>query len=371
MTNKDASHLRIVHSECSLGWGGQENRILTELLGFQARGAAVHLLAPAESEIYQRTEQAGIGVRAASFKKARYPLTLLQTAAWLRRIRCNVLNPHSSRDGWLVSAAGRLALTPFIVRTRHIDVSYSTPWASRHAFGTLVDHVFTTSLKITEHLRTVLGLAEDRISTIPTGIDVEKFSPAAVPAELFPSGWPAQGPTIGLVAVLRSMKGHLIFLEAIALLRERGFKGRYVMVGEGPMREAILKQITALRLEGQVLLTGHREDIPNVLRALDLLVMPSTKEGVPQIGLQALAAMTPVAGSDVGGIPEIIRPGDTGRIFAGSNPGALADVVQTTFAEPEKTLRMAARGRQLVEEKHSLEHMLDRIDAVYRRYLVK
>ena len=103
-----------------------------------------------------------------------------------------------------------------------------------------------------------------------------------------------------------------------------------------------------------------------MLRALSVLVIPSTKqEGVPQIGLQALAVKTPVVGSDVGGIPEVIRPGETGRIVPPENPAVLAAAIRETLADADATRAMAERGWALVEARYSLEAMLDTLESLY------
>jgi glycosyltransferase involved in cell wall biosynthesis len=115
---------------------------------------------------------------------------------------------------------------------------------------------------------------------------------------------------------------------------------------------------------------GHREDIPEVLRALDVLCIPSkAHEGVPQIGLQALACQTAVVGSDCGGIPEIIRDGETGRIFPAGDHEALASRILETLEQKAETDRLRQAGRRRVEEHHSIEVMLNKLEALYRRYL--
>jgi len=361
---------RIAHSECSLGWGGQEHRVLAELTGFKARGHHTVLLAPMESQISQRAQSAGVPVTHFQVGRLRFLFEAVRLARWLRRERIAVLNPHSSADGWLVGVAGRLARVPFIVRSRHIDVTYPNAWISRHAFTTLADHVLTTSDKITAHLRDLFHLPADRITTVPTGIDLKVFSPAVAPAQLFTNHASSARPVIGMVSVLRSWKGHDTFLRAARRLLDEGFQARFVIVGEGPVRQLIEQQIADLKLAGDVTLTGHREDVAAALRALDALVIASTRhEGVPQIGLQALACRTPVVGSDVGGIPEIIRPGETGRIFPAGDAQALAAALRDTLADTAVTTALIERGRAMVEAKHSLDAMLDTLEAIYRRHL--
>ncbi len=369
MSNEPKRRWHIVHSECSTGWGGQEHRVLAELTGFQKRGEQVWLVAPSGSVIFRRAADAGIATLPLQPERWRLPIESVRLARWLRRQRVEVVNTHSSRDGWLVGLAARLAGVPLIVRTRHIDVSYPYRWLSRHAFTTLADHILTTSRKIANHFQEVFHLPDERISTVPTGIDLERFTPTANRAALAANP-PEVAPCVGMVSVLRSWKGHGTFLQAAHLLKSAGFDARFLIVGDGPMRGVIEDRIRELRLEDRVALTGHREDVPEILRSLSVLVIASTDhEGVPQIGLQALATKTPVVGSDVGGTPEIIRPGETGRIFAAGDVKALGKAIRETLEDAETTRTMCDNGRALVEAGHSLDAMLDTIDALYQRYL--
>jgi glycosyltransferase involved in cell wall biosynthesis len=359
---------RIVHSESSLGWGGQEHRVLAELRGFQKRGSTVWLLAPTESEIFRRAQAQKISVEPLRVDRRHFPFEAIRLARWLWQNRVQILNTHSSRDGWLLGVAGRLARVPLIIRTRHIDVTYPNRWLSRHAFTTFADQVLTTSEKITKHFQEIFKLPDRCISTMPTGIDLNAFLPTGEKAKLVAGD--ENKPLIGMISVLRSWKGHTTFLEAVAQLKSAGFDGRFIIVGEGPIRKRIEKQISELNLGDVVTLTGHREDIPAVLRALSILVIPSTKhEGVPQIGLQALACKKPVVGSDAGGIPEIIRQEETGRIFPAGNATALATAVRETLASPDKTRAYCERGHELVEARHNLDAMLDSLDALYCRHI--
>jgi glycosyltransferase involved in cell wall biosynthesis len=368
MTGRATHCWRIVHSEASTGWGGQERRIMAELQGFRRRGHDVWLIASPQSRIYQAARTDGIACVAADFARWKHPAEIVRLAAWLRRIRPHVVNPHSSRDGWVVGAAARLARAPLIIRTRHIDVDYPNKFISRHAYTTLADHVLTTSSRITRHFQEMFALPDDRITTLPTGIDLNLFSPDGARATLDTGA--DFTPLVGMVSVLRSWKGHATFLDAAAKLNASGFRARYVIVGDGPQQGNIQEMIARLGLAEVTTLTGNRDDVPEILRTLSVLVIPSTKhEGVPQIGLQALAVKTPVVGSDVGGIPEIIRPGETGRIFPGGDAAVLAQALRETFEDAAATRRMCEAGRVLVEKEHSLEGMLDKTEALYRHHL--
>jgi glycosyltransferase involved in cell wall biosynthesis len=361
---------RIVHSEASLGWGGQEHRVMAELTGFQQRGCLVWLVAHPDSQIMARAQAAGIKTRACTFDRRLLPLEILRLALWLRREKIQIVNTHSSRDGWLLGLAARLAGTPLTLRTRHIDVIDRSPRISRHKFTTLADHTLTTSQKITHYIRSRYNLPMSRASTMPTGIDLNLFQADGPKAELPIRSSPGAPPVIGMVSVLRSWKGHSTFFAAIQMLREAGRQFQFVVVGGGAPIEVYAAKARSYGVEDCVHFTGQREDAAGVLRALDVLCIPSlAHEGVPQIGLQALACGTPVVGSDCGGIPEIILEGITGRIFPTGDAAALAARIAETIDQQEQTQRMCRAGRAQMESQHSLDIMLDRLSDIYIRHL--
>lgn len=359
----------IAHTETSLGWGGQEIRILTEMEALRRRGHRLLLAAPERSQVFARAAERGFAPQPLDDRKGRFPAAVLGLARWFRRERVDVVCPHSSRDGWLAGLAGRLAGVPLIVRARHFEVPIASRWLSRLVYQGLADQLVTTSPRISEQFREAFGFGEERVSTIPTGIDLEVFSPAGPKAE-FPAppeqaGWPL----IGMVAVLRQAKGHLTLVRAARRLRDEGRPVRLVFVGEGPSKAPIDAEIARRQLGDAVQFTGYRDDIPAVLRALDALAIPSLHEGIPQTALQALACQTPVVGSDVGGIPSVIEAGVTGRLVPAGDDAALAAALRETFTNRAATQAMRERGRARVEERHSIARMADAVEALYRKRL--
>lgn len=359
---------RIAHSECSLGWGGQEHRVIAELAGFKRRGHEVALIAPESSQVFARAQSESIPTKAIPEKKARLIANVFSLANWLGKKRIDVLNTHSSKDGWFVALAGRLAGVPTIIRTRHIDVSYKTPMVNRHAFTSLADHVLTTSDRIRENLSRDLQLPLAHLTTLPTGIDIERFSATGPVAEALKTLKVSKRPLIGMVSVLRSWKGHRTFIAAAKQMIEAGTKADFVITGSGPQESNIKNWIGDTGHARRFHLLGHVEDVPGVLRGLDALVIPSYgHEGVPQIGLQALACETPVVGSDVGGIPEIILNGKTGRIFPAEDVAALRDRLTECLTQKSVTRCMTTAGRAKVDKEHNSDHMLNALDELYHQ----
>jgi glycosyltransferase involved in cell wall biosynthesis len=360
---------RIAHTEASLGWGGQEMRILTEMTALRARGHSLMLAAPAASRVHSQAQAAGFPVFPLGEGRLSFPFTVFRLSRFLKLEAVEVLNPHSSRDGWIAGLAGRLAGVPFIVRSRHFEVPIASPALSRLVYTRLADHLITTSPSITAQFQAAFDLPEARISTVPTGIDPSVFSRAGARAELPAPAGQAGWPVIGMIAVLRTAKGHISLVLAARRLHDAGLPVRLVFAGDGPSRRPIEEEIVRQRLGHCVQFLGHREDVPELLRALDLLAIPSTHEGIPQVALQALASEVPVVGSNVGGIPSVIEDGRTGRLFPAGNEAALAETLRAALTQATATRAMAEEGRRRVVERHSVAVMADALEAIYRRHL--
>lgn len=359
----------IVHSEASPGWGGQERRVLIELREFRKRGSQVRLIADTKSEIYQRSVAEGFEAFPCSPLRRWYVREFIRVRRWLKEIKPDIVNTHSSRDGWVVGMAAKAAGVPFVIRSRHFDMPPKTAWLSRIVYAKLADHVIATSSQISTGLAEAFGLPPERFTTLPTGVDLDVFTPEGPKADLRGSRIPADVPLIGTVSILRRAKGHTHLIDAMKLLIDGGRKVHCFIVGDGGMRSNIERHIVQAGMDDHITMTGNRDDVPAIMRSLDVLLMPSLHEAVPQAANQALACGTPVIGSNIGGIPEVIRDGETGRLVPPGDAGLLASAIAATLDSPEESRRMALAGRERVRENFSLAAMTDRLDALYAAHV--
>jgi glycosyltransferase involved in cell wall biosynthesis len=363
--------LTILHTESSLGWGGQEHRILLEAGVLRARGHRLLLAADPRGELFRRGRDRGFQVVPLPFRqKIKAGLALRRL---LRDAQVDMLNTHSSLDSWVATLAwASLRSRPVLVRTRHL----STP-VSPNPFTRWLYHapaaVITTSREIADLLHRRLGVPRERLHAIPTGVSLTDFAPRPPRLELREElNLPAEACVLGTVSVLRSWKGHLYVLDAVKTLISQGLNVYLLIVGEGPFRPRIEEKIAHLHLQSRVRLVGHQERVADWLALMDVFVMASyANEGVPQSLLQALAMARAVAATRVGGIPEVITDGRSGLLVPPRDAGALAGALMRLCRDALLRQELGRRGREVAAAGHSLEGMADRVEEVYAEILAE
>ena len=359
--------LRILHTEASLGWGGQEIRVLTEARGVARRGHEILLAAPAEARI--AAEAARFGVEVAPLPIGRKGLGGVAALRGLLRERpFDVVNTHSSTDAWLAALAcatlGRRA--PPIVRTRHISAPVPRNPATHWLYRRATRRIFTTGERLRAQVVAETGVDPARVVSIPTGIDLERFGPGDAGAARREVGLPEGVPLVGIVATLRSWKGHRYLLDAIAAMARRDV--HLAIVGDGPQRAALEARAGELGLGPRVTFAGNRDEVAPWMRALDVFCLPSyANEGVPQALMQAMACGIAVVSTPVGSIDEIVSDGETCVMVPPEDPVRLRAAIEKLLddAPARKALgeRAAARARERFGEALMVERMLAAFEA--------
>ncbi|MCD6319817.1 MAG: glycosyltransferase family 4 protein, partial [Candidatus Desulfofervidaceae bacterium] len=248
-----------------------------------------------------------------------------------------------------------------LIRTRHLSTPIGKNPLSRLIYNILPDAVITTGEAIREKMIKYNRFNPDKIISIPTGVDLERFDPKKVQPVLNKGSF-----LIGMVSVLRSWKGHKYFISAVPEILKQIPKAKFYIVGDGPQKENIWRQIEQMGLENKVFMLGYRKDVPEILASLNIIVHPSTgHEGVPQTILQALAMQKPIVTTNVGGIPEVIQDHYTGILIPPCDSQAIAQAVINLFKNPVLSKKLGENGRRLVEKYYSFEAMLDKVERVY------
>ena len=367
------SPLRIVHTESSGGWGGQEIRILTEAQGMLERGHQVTLVTPPDAAIYDAARKRGIPTDAVPIGKKRLrPLAAL--AGWLTRHRAqfDVINTHSSTDAWLTAAAGLwLKGLPPVVRTRHISTPTRDNAATRWLYGRATAHVVTTGEALRRELARANRLPLERVTSVRTGIDLQRFRPMARGACRARLGL-GERPRLGIVATLRDWKGHDFLLDAWQRLGERFPAWELLVIGDGPRRPHLEARVAAEGLDARVRFVGNQDDVTPWLNVLDLFVLPSYRsEGVPQSIMQAMACGLAVVSTPIGAIEEAVQRDRTGLIVPPRDPAALAEALASLMGDEPRRRAMGAAGLAHAQANFTVEEMLDRMEAVFRKVVLQ
>ena len=373
MTPLAENTLSIVHTEASMGWGGQEIRTLTEAAGFIRRGHRVGVYAAPGSRIAHEASRYGVPVTTVPIGRKRLR-GVRALARALREQPVDVVNAHSSTDAWLAALACRwLARThsaPVLVRTRHVSIAVPNDPATRWLYGRATSRIVTTGDALREQLIRDNGIDSRRIESVPTGIDTATFAPLSREAARAQLALAQDVPWLGIVATLRSWKGHRFLVDAMSRLARRD--ARLAIVGDGPQRAALEAQVDALGLRDRVTFAGQQNDVAPWLAALDLFVLPSyANEGVPQALLQAMFAGIPCVTTNAGAIGEIARDGDTAYIVPREDPDGLAAAIDRALANPDERRTLAKRARAFAVPRYGIDTMLDRMEQVFRRALAE
>ncbi len=372
MTNLDTSghKLRIAHTESSCGWGGQELRILTESEGMIRRGHDVRIVCPQEAPIYEAAVRRQIPVEALPIERRK--LRGLKAARrWLRANHVDIVNTHSSTDSWLFSIAARFTGRRLpVVRTRHIGapVPRNTPTRWLYVHG--AHQVITCGERMRQAMIEDNRFPAQQVVSIPTGIDTDRFVPGDRGAARHRLGLPTDRILIGIVAALRGAKGHQYLADAIRRLNRSHVE--MLIVGDGLAREWIEGQIQELQMTDRVRMVGHQEDVVPWLQAMDIFALPTWAiEGVPQSIMQAMGCQLPVVSTNVGSIEDAVTHEVNGLLVPPQDVPALTEALKTLIEDESLRHRFGIAGRRQVLAQFGLDHMLDRMEDVFRQVLSK
>jgi glycosyltransferase involved in cell wall biosynthesis len=358
--------LSIIHTESSLGWGGQEIRILSEAQGFIARGHQVRLICPAESRIH--AEAAGFGVPAIALPIAKKRLVGLKCMLeWFKLDRTShVVSTHSSTDSWLAAVALMALGRPFpMVRTRHISARVPKNRPTRWLYTRATARIVTTGETLKRELVERNRFPEKKIDSVPTGIDAARFVPGDRAAARAAVKLPPDRTLVGIVATLRSWKGHRYLLEAVAGLPE---SVGLVIVGDGPQRDALEVLVDKHRMRHRVWFANNQRDVVPWLQSLDVFALPSyANEGVPQALVQAMMTGLPCVTTHAGSIAEIAEHEKTALIVPAQDVGALRAALERLIQDRDLGRKLGAAARAHCAENYSYERMLEKMETIYRQ----
>jgi sugar transferase (PEP-CTERM/EpsH1 system associated) len=244
----------------------------------------------------------------------------------------------------------------------------------RRAYAPFVHQFVGLSGHIADYLVRGVGIAPVRVTRICNGVDSARFTAADPRATLvdMPFGHREEW-IFGTVGRLQEIKDQLTLVRAFAKICASGEevrrRARLVIAGDGPLRAAVENEIRASGLANAIWLAGERDDVPQLMRALDCFVLPSKAEGISNTILEAMATALPVIATAVGGNPELVANDETGWLVAPEDPDAMARAMLASIGSPQQSREFGMAGRRRVEAQFSLEAMVRQYVELYDRLL--
>lgn len=360
----------------SLGQGGAEH-LMPGILSHIDRGRfelrVCSLQERFGNPIAEKIKELGIPVDMVSVPHLRTPGALENLRRYLREHRADVVHTQLEFSDTLGSLAARLEHIPS-VSTLHVipepSIRSREFWRHRLMWLSLKycsHRVFAVSEGARQHYIKHGGLPPARVQTLYNGIDLSRYG---VTDEIknrnrLELGLPTGAPVLITVAYLREPKGIQYMLEALPDVLNVYPECRYLIVGDGDFRPVLEAQTRDLRLEHNVIFTGRRSDIPDVLAVSDIFVLPTLTEALPTVLAEAMAARKPVIASKVGGVPEMVDDGVNGLLLPPADARKLAKAIISLLGDPERAAAMGKAGFDIAAARFDLDRQCRQLEACY------
>ena len=347
--------------------GGTERQMIELMRRLDRRRWAVHVATfHAEGGWFHRVAEAAESVVEFPLTTFRSPNAVRQVrafAAWCRARRIAVLHTTELYSNIFGLPGAALAGVP--VRNgnrREINPDKSAAQIALQRASYVAAHAVVANSHAAAARLLLERVPVHKVRIVANGLDLDLYEaprPAARPRKVV------------VVANLRPEKGHDVLIDAAVSVLRRFPDATFQVVGDGPEREALLTRADARGVAGAFSFQGHQDDVPKVLAASDLFVLPSRSEAFPNAVLEAMAAGLPIVASGVGGIVELIDDNRTGLLVGPGDPDALADRICGLMEEPARAASLGAAARAQARARYSFDRMVAAFESIYVNELAR
>jgi len=364
--------VRVLLISSQKNWGGGEAWMLSAALGLAHRGHCISLVCQPSSALAEHALAEGFRPEIVRLRGDFDPLVIARLYRLIRRHRIQMVCGNMGKEIRLAGLAARLAHIPCI-RRRGSDMRYPNKWRHRLVDRCLVDLIIVNSRATRKTL--LQGnpwLPAEKLRLIYNGIALPSGGGSAVRDEVlkeFDLG--RAGPILGVVGLKKERKGHRFLFQALPRILKEYPRLSLLVVGEGALRERLEVMTRRLDIDRHVRFTGFRDDIPRLMEAMDIVVLPSKNEGFGYVLAEAMSRSKPVVASRISSIPEVVEEGLTGLLVPPGDVSALGDALLDLLRDPRKARRMGLAGRRRVERHFSLERMLDEVERLFEEVIEK
>jgi glycosyltransferase involved in cell wall biosynthesis len=280
----------------------------------------------------------------------------------IKRRNIDLIHSNGSRATIYGGIAARITKIPLIW---HVRIADTDKWVDK-----VLARFATKILVVSKAVSLRFKWNKKKITVVYNGIDLEKFNPLIDGTKIRQEfSLLSSTPLVGIVGRLDNYKGHEYFIKAAKKVIDAIPNTRFLIVGDGENRKKLETLKMKLGLNGHVIFTGNRNDIAEIMAALDLFVLSSVSEGFGRSAVEAMACGKAVVASNVGGLSEIVEDGITGKLVPPRNPDALMTTILGLLKDKEKAKRMGRAGRQRAEKMFSLQQNIKKTLRIYEQII--
>lgn len=364
------SPLRILQLVSSLTIGGAEQIVLSLAERVDPRRFQTHVCSLSvigQNSLQPEFERLHIPLLALNARRFYDPAVLRAVYQYARQQQIDLIHTHLTDADVVGRLTGRALGIPVLSTMHNMPHNYARQrqdryWLERFTARYLATHLVGVSPGIRALYVSQWGIPPGRISAIYNSVRMEPF--LAVPVGVPNTRW-YPGPVITNVARFNPQKAQHLLLEAAPTVLQRYPQATFLLVGKGHLEQELQQQAQALGISQQVVFTGVRHDIPDILAQTDVFVLPSRWEGLPLSAIEAMAAARAVLVTDVGGNSELVESGRSGLVIPAGDVRALADGLLALLADDATRLALGATARQRVQLLFSTQQFIEQYETLY------
>jgi len=351
--------------------GGAEKNIITlvtHLNKDKYESRVVALLSG--GELIERLRGCGIKVECLGMRSKFDLRVCFRLYRLIKDNKIDILHTYLFHANILGRIVGRLARVPVIIssirvmerRRYHLWIDWLTNW--------MVDRETCVCEAVTKFAIEKGNIRAEKLMTIPNVIDAQQYDlNIDLEKKKRELGVEANYPILGVVARLDEQKGHIYLLRAMPRIMEEYPAAALLVIGDGPLRKNLENFCSKLEITKQVKFLGVRDDIKDIMALIDVFILPSLWEGMPNVLLEAMALKRPIVATRVGGVEELIEDKKSGILVAPADEKSLAEAIVHILASPDRGKVLGELAKKEVERRFTVEAMLRKIEGLYKELL--
>lgn len=364
----------VLHLIDGLNVGGAEVLLRDLTAGLVQRGYRVSVGYSTPGPLVEELRANGIKLTRLPRLARVDPLLMLGMLRLINSDPPQVVHTHLFKSDFHGRLAARLAGVPVVISTLHNADRWAEKWPLGVLYGgsaRFADQLIAVSEEVRQYHLQKTAVSAEKLMVINNGVDVGRFNITAAVRQQLRAEFKISTESVlfGVIGRLKPQKDHNTFLDAAALILREVPSARFLVIGDGPLRAELEQRAAVLGLLPALIFTGLRNDIPQLLAALDVLIFSSLWEGLPVTLLEAMAAVKPVVATAVNGIAGVAIEDVTALLVNVADPAALSAACVRLARDPGLRLRLGQAGFRRVSEFYSLETMINQISSLYNDLL--